>query len=176
MGIHHIDIMRHLFGDPDKITALTRHDPRTQFPHIDGISQYTFQYANELMATSLDDVWAWPGEGTEKDIYIKWRVEGTDGMATGTIGWPTYPERTPSTLKCTSRRFGGGWFEPAWDSVWFPDAFQGTMAQLLRAVEDDAEPEISGRDNLRTMAAVDACYDSIARGATIDFAERIKSL
>lgn len=176
MGIHHIDAMRYLFGDPDRITALTRRDPRTQFPHIDGISQYTFQYANELMATSLDDVWAWPGEGTEKDIYIKWRVEGTDGMATGTIGWPTYPERTPSTLKCTSRRFGGGWFEPAWDSVWFPDAFQGTMAQLLRAVEDDAEPEISGRDNLRTMAAVDACYDSIARGATIDFAERIKSL
>ena len=71
---------------------------------------------------------------------------------------------------------GLSWFAPTWDSVWFPDAFQGTMAQLLRAVEDDAEPEISGRDNLRTMAAVDACYDSIARGATIDFAERIKSL
>ena len=176
MGIHHIDIMRYLYGDPEKITALTRRDPRTQFAHIDGISQYSFQYANELLATSLDDVWAWPGEGTEKDIYIKWRVEGTEGMATGTIGWPSYPERTPSTLKCTSRQFPGRWYTPTWDSVWFPDAFAGTMAQLLRAVENDAEPEISGRDNLRTMAAVDACYDSIARGATIDFAERIKSL
>lgn len=175
MGIHHIDIMRYLYGDPEKITALTRRDPRTQFAHIDGISQYSFQYANELLATSLDDVWAWPGEGTEKDIYIKWRVEGTEGMATGTIGWPSYPERTPSTLRCTSRQFPG-WFTPTWDSVWFPDAFAGTMAQLLRAVEDDVEPEISGRDNLRTMAAVDACYDSIARGATIAFAERIKSI
>jgi len=176
MGIHHLDILRYLFGEPEKITALTRRDPRTQFDHIDGISQYTFQYANELMATSLDDVWAWPGEGTEKDIYIKWRVEGTDGMAHGTIGWPTYPDRTPSTLACTSKCFSNHWFKPQWDSVWFPDAFAGTMAQLLRAVEDDCEPEISGRDNLRTMAAVDACYASIESGKTISFAEQIKSI
>ncbi len=172
MGIHHIDIFRYLFGEPEKITALARRDPRTQFAHQDGITQYTFQYANQLMATSLDDVWAWPGEGTEKDMYIKWRVEGSEGMAHGSIGWPSYPERTPSTLACTSKRFSG-WFTPRWDSVWFPDAFQGTMAQLLCAVENDREPEISGRDNLKTMAVVDACYDSIEQGRSIAFTDRI---
>ncbi|AZN43082.1 Gfo/Idh/MocA family protein [Paenibacillus albus] len=171
MGIHHIDSFRYLFGDPEKVTALTRRDPRTQFPHIDGISQYTFQYASELMATSLDDVWAWPGEGTEKDIYIKWRVEGLDGMATGTIGWPKYPEHSPSTIAFTTRQAPNEWIRPEWDSVWFPDAFQGTMAQLLRAVESGSEPEIGGRDNLRTMAAVDACYKSIAEGRTVHFKE-----
>ncbi|WP_276354487.1 Gfo/Idh/MocA family protein [Cohnella caldifontis] len=170
MGIHHIDTFRYLFGDPEKVTAVTRRDPRTAFQHIDGISQYTFQYANELMATSLDDVWAWPGEGTEKDIYIKWRVIGTDGLAQGYIGWP-YPERTPSTLAFTTRQAPNQWIRPTWDKVWFPDAFQGTMAQLLRAVEDNTEPEIGGRDNLRTMAAVDACYKSIAEGRTVLFSE-----
>ncbi|QHW29603.1 Gfo/Idh/MocA family oxidoreductase [Paenibacillus rhizovicinus] len=169
MGIHHIDAFRYLFGDPEKITAVSRKDPRTKFPHSDGITQYTFQYANELMATSLDDVWAWPGEGTEKDIYIKWRVEGLDGMASGTIGWPSYPERSPSTFAMTTRRAPNEWIRPQWDAVWFPDAFQGTMAQLLRAVETDTEPEIGGRDNLRTMAAVDACYRSIAEGRTVRF-------
>ena len=176
MGIHHIDTFRYLFGDPERITALTRKDPRTAFDHIDGISQYTFQYANSLMATSLDDVWAWPGEGTEKDIYIKWRVEGTEGMAQGTIGWPSYPARTPSTLECTSRKLPNQWIRPTWDKVWFPDAFQGTMAQLLVAVENDTVPEISGRDNLRTMAAIDACYESIATGTTIDFTQKLKAL
>jgi len=174
MGIHHIDIFRYLFGDPDKITALTRRDPRTKFKHIDGISQYTFQYANSLMATSLDDVWAWPGEGTEKDIHIKWRVEGTEGMAQGTIGWPSYPVRTPSTLECTSRKVPNYWIRPVWDKVWFPDSFQGTMAQLLVAVERNTVPEISGQDNLRTMAAVDACYESIASGRTIDFSAKLE--
>ncbi|RAP76001.1 Gfo/Idh/MocA family protein [Paenibacillus montanisoli] len=171
MGIHHIDTFRYLFGDPEKITAVTRRDPRTKFKHIDGITQYTFQYANELMATSLDDVWAWPGEGTEKDIYIKWRVEGLDGMATGTIGWPRYPEHSPSTLAFTTKQAPNEWIRPEWDQVWFPDAFQGTMAQLLRAVESDTEPEIGGRDNLRTIACVDACYKSIAEERTVTFAE-----
>lgn len=176
MGIHHIDIFRYLFGDPEAITAVTRRDPRTTFEHIDGISQYTFQYANELMATSLDDVWAWPGEGTEQDIYIKWRVEGLDGMAQGTIGWPKFPERTPSTLEFTTKQSPNQWIRPSWDKVWFPDAFLGTMAQLLRAVETNAEPEISGRDNLRTMAAVDACYQSIAEKRTIDFSKILAQL
>lgn len=178
MGIHHIDVFRYLFGDPEKITAVARRDPRTAFKHIDGISQYTFQYGNELMATSLDDVWAWPGEGAEKDIYIKWRVEGLEGMAQGTIGWPAYPERTPSTLEFTTKQSPGEWHRPEWDLVWFPDAFQGTMAQLLRAVETDTEPEIGGRDNLFTMALVDACYKSIAEQRTVAFAEaagKIKS-
>jgi predicted dehydrogenase len=51
---------------------------------------------------------------------------------------------------------------PRWSSVWFPDAFVGTMAQLMRAVEEDREPEIGGADNLRTMALVEAAYRSVA--------------
>jgi predicted dehydrogenase len=46
--------------------------------------------------------------------------------------------------------------QPRWDEVWFPDAFVGTMAQLLCAVEDGTEPEISGRDNLETIALCEA--------------------
>lgn len=161
MGIHHVDIFRYLFGDPEKITCVCRTDPRSQFPHTDGITQYTYQYENGFMATSLDDVWAWPNDPCEKDIYIKWRVEGTEGMATGTIGWPHYPERCPSTLKLTSKKYPNMWLEPKWDTVWFPDAFIGTMAGLLRAVETDGEPDISGMDNVKTIACVEACYQSI---------------
>ena len=176
MGIHHVDVFRYLFGDPEKVTAVTRSDPRTTFNHIDGISQYTFQYTNKLMATSLDDVWAWQGEGTGKDMYIKWRVEGLDGMAWGTIGWPASPNRQPSTLKFTSRKHPNTWIEPTWEEVWFPDAFLGTMSQLLRAVEENTEPEISGRDNLHTMAAIEACYLSIKEERTVSFSEILKEV
>lgn len=170
MGIHHIDAFRFLFGDPAGITCVCRTDPRSQFPHVDGITQYSFSYENGFMATSLDDVWAWPGEPCEKDIYIKWRVEGSEGMAHGTIGWPAFPERCPSTLRFTGRETKG-WVEPKWDSVWFPDAFEGTMAQLLRAVENDTEPEISARDNIHTIACVEACYRSIQEKRTISLAD-----
>ena len=32
------------------------------------------------------------------------------------------------------------------------------MAELLVALERNRQPTISGRDNLKTMALVDACY------------------
>ena len=174
MGIHHIDIFRYLFGNPEKITALCRKDPRTTFEHVDGITQYTFQYKNEMFATSLDDVWAWPNDPCEKDIYIKWRVEGDKGMASGTIGWPKYPEREPSTMKFTSYLFPNQWIEPTWDEVWFPDAFRGTMSSLLVAIENGIDPEISAEDNIYTIGCVEACYQSIKEGKTVYLDEIMK--
>ena len=173
MGIHHVDAFRFLFGDPDRITCVCRTDPRSRFPHVDGITQYTYQYGSGLMATSLDDVWAWPEDPCMKDIYIKWRVEGTEGMAEGTIGWPYYPEPVPSTLRFTSRNYPGQWIEPKWDKVWFPDAFEGTMASLMRAIEQDTEPEISAKDNVKTIACVEACYRSIQEKRTVTLEEML---
>ena len=116
-------------------------------------------------------MWAGPAvAGAEPDIGIRWRVEGTEGLARGTIGWPDYPHPTPSTLDYTTRRQPGYWFQPRWREVWFPDAFAGTMAQLLCALEDGKEPEISGSDNLKTVALVEACYRSAEqhRAVTLD--------
>lgn len=167
MGIHHVDIFRYLFGDPESITCVCRTDPRTQFKHTDGITQFTYHYKNGMMATSLDDVWAWPNDPCVKDTYIKWRVEGTDGFAQGTVGWPKYPEHCPSTFEMGCKAFPGEWLRPSWDTVWFPDAFRGTMSSLLCAVEAGTEPEISARDNLNTIACVETCYKSIAEKRTV---------
>ncbi|HVR76359.1 MAG TPA: Gfo/Idh/MocA family oxidoreductase [Planctomycetota bacterium] len=158
MSIHHLDAFRFLFGTPERVLASARPDPRTTFPHEDGITLYILEYASGLRCLGLDDVWTGPArEGSASDISIEWRVEGTDGLAEGTIGWPRFPERCPSTLRYTTRAAGNRWIEPKWDTVWFPDAFAGTMAQLLVALERSEEPEISGRDNLDTIALVEAC-------------------
>lgn len=174
MSIHHLDAFRYLFGDPQRVFASVRNDPRTaeKFDHQDGICLYILEYENGLRAAAWDDVWTGPAlEGAESDIGIRWRVEGLDGMARGTIGWPDYPHPTPSTLDFTTKHRPGYWFQPRWKEVWFPDAFVGTMAQLLCALEENREPEISGRDNLQTMALVDACYRSAAEHRAVEIAE-----
>jgi predicted dehydrogenase len=159
MSIHHLDTFRYWFGTPDRVLASTRPDPRTRFSHKDGVNLYILEYDNGCRASSWDDVWTGPArEGSESDIYIRWRVEGTDGLARGAIGWPSYPAKTPSTLDFTTRQQPGYWLQPRWKEVWFPDAFVGTMAQLLCALEDGTEPEISGRDNLETIALCEAVY------------------
>jgi predicted dehydrogenase len=159
MSIHHLDTFRYWFGTPARVLASSRPDPRTSFPHQDGINLYILEYDNGCRATSWDDVWTGPArEGSESDIYIRWRVEGTTGLARGTIGWPSYPARTPSTLDFTTKERPGYWFQPRWREVWFPDAFVGTMAQLVYALEEGSEPAISGRDNLETIALCEAVF------------------
>jgi predicted dehydrogenase len=175
MSIHHLDTFRYWLGDPVRVFASVRPDPRTKFRHSDGICLYILEFAGGVRASSCDDVWTGPArEGAEADIGINWRVEGTNGMARGTIGWPDYPNPTPSTLDFTTRHQPGYWFQPRWKEVWFPDAFVGPMAQLLCALEDDTEPEISGKDNLKTMALVDACYLSVKEHRAVKISEIIR--
>ncbi len=160
MSIHHLDTFRYWFGDPVRVFASVREDPRTakKFKHKDGICMYILEYANGMRAMALDDVWAGPAlEGAQPDIGLNWRVEGTEGMARGTIGWPEYPKPTPSTIDFTTTSTGK-WHKPRWKKVWFPDAFVGPMAELLCAMEEKRQPTINGKDNLKTMALVDACY------------------
>ena len=72
-----------------------------------------------------------------------------------------------STLKLACKSYPNQWIEPKWTTQWFPDAFVGTMANLLCAVEKGTDPEISARDNVKTLACVEACYQSIAQEKTI---------
>ncbi|MBV9490213.1 MAG: Gfo/Idh/MocA family oxidoreductase [Verrucomicrobia bacterium] len=163
MSIHHLDVLRFLFGDPEDIFTAVRPDPRTRFTHRDGICVSTLRFPSGVLAVSLDDVWSGPREeGFESDIYIRWRVEGTEGLATGTIGWPDYPAGSPSTLRFNSRKTTGGkWVQPAWQTRWFPDAFGGVMEQLQYALKSGTQPELSATDNLKTMALVEAAYRSV---------------
>jgi predicted dehydrogenase len=161
MSIHHLDCFRYWFGDPERVIASTRPDPRTKFPHSDGLNLYILEFASGCRASSWDDVWTGPvREGTTGDIGIRWRVEGTEGLAQGTIGWPAYPLHTPSTLDFTTKAGGERWFQPRWPEAWFPEAFRGTMGELLLALARGRPLGISGRDNLKTLALVDAVYRS----------------
>ncbi len=175
MSIHHLDTFRYWFGDPVRVMASTRPDPRTTFSHRDGINLYILEFESGCRASAWDDVWTGPArEGSAADIGIRWRVEGTDGLARGTIGWPSYPERTPSTLDFTTSA-GNEWISPRWDRVWFPDAFRGTMGELLTALKHQSEPTISGRDNLHTMALVEATFAAAKENRVVELGEILAS-
>jgi predicted dehydrogenase len=175
MSIHHLDTFRYWLGTPDRVLASTRPDPRTKFPHKDGVNLYILEYDAGPRATAWDDVWTGPSkEGVAGDMYIKWRIEGTDGLAQGTIGWPKYPAKEPSKLEFSTKRQPGYWLRPRWPEVWFPDAFVGTMAQLLCAVEDGTEPEIGGRDNVETIALCEAVFAAATQHRVATVAEFLR--
>ena len=92
------------------------------FPHSDGMAFYILEYADGLRAVGIDNTFSWVDHG------IEWRVEGTEGVAKGTIGWPDYPAGSPSTIDFLTKRRPDYWFQPRWQEQWFPQAFIGTMA------------------------------------------------
>jgi hypothetical protein len=171
MSIHHLDTFRYWFGDPEGIYCSVRTDPRTKFPHTDGVCTYILEYQNGMRCVGIDDTWTGPAkEDCPNDIYIRWRIEGLNGLAIGDIGWCKDPYTTPSTIRFATK--GQKHFEaPGWSESWFPDAFIGTMAQLLIALEDGTEPAISGMDNLKTMALVEAAYLSSVQFRSVGLCE-----
>jgi len=216
MSIHHLDTFRYWLGTPQRVLASTRPDPRTQFPHRDGINLYILEFGSGARASAWDDVWTGPfkdegrkmkdeektegapgsdssfslhpssfilPQGSDSSFSlppssfqeIRWRIEGTDGLMCGTIGWPKYPAREPSTIDISTRQQPGVWLKPRWDDVWFPDAFVGTMAQLLVAVEQGTEPEISGRDNLETVALCEAVFAAATEHRVVNMADVLGS-
>jgi predicted dehydrogenase len=176
MSIHHLDTFRYWFGNPEQIFCSVRPDPRTNFAHEDGICAYILEYANGLRCIGIDDTWTGPAkEGCPSDNYIRFRIEGGEGLAVGEIGWCKDPYTTPSTLDY-ARKGDAAFQKPRWTTSWFPDAFVGTMADLLIAVETGKSPALSGRDNLHTMALVDAAYLSAKERRSVAPAEISKRL
>ena len=136
MSIHHLDTFRYWLGDPERVLASTRPDPRTKFSHDDGINLYILEFDGGARASGWDDVWAGPArEGAGPRSRSAGGSRGPRASPLGTIGWPGWPERVPSTIDYSTIRDRGDWHRPRWPEAWFPDAFAGTMGGLLRALE-----------------------------------------
>ena len=60
---------------------------------------------------------------------------------------------------------------PVLQGKWFPDGFDGTMSELLSAIEEKRQPSNSGRNNLGTVAVALAAMESAERGVPVRVGE-----
>lgn len=56
---------------------------------------------------------------------------------------------------------------PRLTTRWFPDGFDGTMSELVCAIEEDREPYHSGKDNLRSLGLCLAAIESAEIGRPV---------
>jgi predicted dehydrogenase len=56
-----------------------------------------------------------------------------------------------------------GWFSPKLEGTWFVEGFQGTMGELLSAIEDGRRPLNNARDNLESLAL---CFAAVRSADT----------
>ncbi|WP_282935308.1 Gfo/Idh/MocA family oxidoreductase [Paenibacillus sp. RC67] len=112
----------------------------------------------------------------QDDWYATFRFEGTEGTVKGTNGaLYDYPSGREDTLSLYSNRLQRGcMYTPQLEGRWFPHAFMGTMGELMRAIEEDREPENSIKDNLITLQTVFAAYRSMAENRPVYLQEIIE--
>ncbi|MFC5653660.1 Gfo/Idh/MocA family protein [Paenibacillus solisilvae] len=105
----------------------------------------------------------------QEDWCATFRFEGTEGAVRGTNGTLyDYPDGQEDTISFYSRVLDSGrLFEPELEGRWFPHAFMGPMGELMRAVQENREPENSVRDNLVTLQMVFAAYRSMAENRPV---------
>jgi predicted dehydrogenase len=167
-SIHYIDTIRALLGREPRLVFAdgttvpgypTRAETRTNIQLI---------FEGTTRATILD---THHNAGGLADQFAVLRVEGTEGTAVAELGLlKNYPTGVPDSFRYLSRKLQPGtWIAPTLSGTWFPDAFIGTMASVMRGLEGDpGAPETSVRDNLGTLRLVLAAYQSMATGRAVD--------
>jgi predicted dehydrogenase len=93
--------------------------------------------------------------GPEDRTYLR----GTEGSIVA-AGWDCKEQEV--TLYTSAGRA-----TPTLDGCWFPDGFHGTMGELLCAIEENREPSISARNNLKSLALCFAAVESAETGSPV---------
>ena len=165
-SVHYIDLIRSFLGDPASIYAKTVSHPRMTklastrsnvILNYGGIvrANYTTNHGHEFGSR-------------HQESYVKW--EGTNGAIMTRLGLlMDYPKGIPDEFEYCTLETGQTpeWKPLAIEGSWFPDAFIGTMADLMCFLEgtQDTLPG-SVADAFKTMAVVEAAYESNDSGGT----------
>ncbi len=161
-SIHYLDTIRALVGEPRGVYCrAVAHPSMPEFR--DTRSTIILDYGDALRCSLLLNH-THDHEGTHGASFMK--VEGTKGAAQLTLGVNIdYPNGPRDTLEVA--RAKGRWQPVELRGSWFIEAFEGPMSNLQRFVAGEDAALVSPVDDaIRTMAVVEACYESSAAGGT----------
>jgi predicted dehydrogenase len=165
-SVHYLDLIRSFFGEPASVYAKTVKHPKMA-KLASTRSNIILDYGDTQRANVTTN------HGHEfgprhQESYIKW--EGTRGAIKIRLGLlMDYPSGIPDLFEYCATESDA---HPEWRTLdiqgsWFPDAFIGTMADLMCYAEGSAA-DLPGsvEDAYKTMAVVEAAYASNDSGGT----------
>ena len=162
-SIHYLDLIRSLIGEPRGVYCKgVRHPAMPDYS--DTRTSIVLDYGDTIRCSlTMNHAHTFGGQHEMSQI----KLEGRRGAAIAKMGVNlNYPAGEPDTLEIASED-SKGWSEIALRGSWFLEAFEGPMSNLQRFVAGEDSKLVSGvEDAIRTMALVEACYESSARGAT----------
>jgi predicted dehydrogenase len=160
-SIHYLDTIRSLIGEPDGVYCrVVRHPAMADI--ADARSSIILGYGDRIRcALTLNHTHRVAARYRTSEMI----VEGTVGAARLTWGVNlAYPAGPPDTMEIAT---SGEWHDVPLRGSWFVAAFEGPMSNLQRFVAGEDDVLVGGVDDaIKTMAVVEACYESSTHGAT----------
>ncbi len=151
-GVHYIDLCRYFAGqDPIRVKATATMQPgQVAVSPMFHTILMEFPPESQLMAVSyFNNIVRTPALH-----QYSWFIDGTEASAMASNNEITVSLRANPNHRQTFQIQG----------QWFPDAFGGSMGELMRALNEGREPETSGRDNLSSIGIAYAAAESTETG------------
>lgn len=157
-GIHYIDLCRYYTGlEPIRVKATATYQPgqASVSPMCHAILM-EFASEHHVMAVSyFNNIVRGP-----KLHRYEWYLDGTEGSAMASSSELVLSLKDEPEVLRTFPIQGR----------WFPDAFGGSMGELMRALNENREPLTSGEDNLKSIRIAYAAVESAATGRAVELA------
>lgn len=152
MTSHYIDLMRFFFGEPKSIYAQIRHIS----PYVKGDDLTTVILNFEKTLAVIEDSWCTIG----KQIHTsRTRIEGKKG----TIYFDGEVEKAQLKIYKSHDII----LSEIEASNYFLKSFQDAQRHFLKCIENDEIPQMSGKDNLKTLEVVLKAYESAKENQVI---------
>lgn len=164
-SIHYLDTLRAIFGNPLRVYCSTGRLPdQERAAETRSTTVLDFLGGHTALVSASSN--------NRHDVeYARFRFEGSGGTVVGDnhlFSGNAAGDPTRLTVRSDA-------IDPALEftlrvpELRVPHSFVGPMASLMRAIEDDGEPDPGGADNLDTIALVRACYRSAGSGRAVEF-------
>ncbi|MGH9194518.1 MAG: Gfo/Idh/MocA family protein [Acidimicrobiia bacterium] len=162
-SIHYLDVIRSLLGEPSGVYCRAVGHPELR-EFRDTRSTIILDYG-DCVRCSLTLNHTHRQGPPHRASQLK--VETTSGAAVLTFGVNLdYPHGGADALEVAIG--DGSWEQIPLRGSWFIEAFEGPMSNLQRFVAGEDDALLSSVDDaIKTMALVEACYESSERGATM---------
>src|SRR5215472_7805888 len=158
-SIHYLDLVRSMVGEPRGVYCKGVRQP--EWPdYSDTRTSIILDYGDTIRASlTMNHAHRF----NPRYAVSQLKLEGTRGAAIAKMGVNlNYPHGERDRLEFA---VGDEWREVAVRGSWFLEAFEGPMANLQRYVAGEDQALVSPiEDAFKTMALVEACYESSARG------------
>ncbi|HKN00285.1 MAG TPA: Gfo/Idh/MocA family oxidoreductase [Candidatus Binataceae bacterium] len=159
-SIHYLDFVRSILGEPQGVYCKgLRHPELPDYPDVR--TSIILDYGDTIRASLVMNHAHRFGA---RHAVSELKLEGTRAAAIAKMGVNlNYPHGEPDRLEIVAR--DGDWRDLPLRGSWFLEAFEGPMANLQRVVAGEDKALVSPiEDAFKTMALVEACYESSAHG------------